>query len=422
MKCINEISKNIINYIFIFTAILFFNLIDTEGKTIIVDKISLYKTIKSALNASKNFDTIIIKQNNYSEGTLIIDKQLTLIGDNFPVLNGEGKNQIIIVKSSNVKITGFIFKNAGVSFLSDNSAIKIDSVSNCIIENNKFINNFFAVYLSKSSRCKIINNQIKSNSTKQTLSGNGIHLWNCRDILIQGNRIEGHRDGIYLEFVKHSQIIKNISKNNLRYGLHFMFSDSCFYKENYFERNKSGVAVMFTKNVLMENNIFMNNWGSASYGILLKEIYDSIILNNTFKKNSCGIYFEACNRIAVQKNNFIENGWAIKLMANSMDNIFKNNNFIENTFDISTNSTHNYNSFKNNFWSKYDGYDLNKDNIGDVPYRPVKLFSFIVVSNPPALILLRSFFIDILDFAEKIIPTITPSDLIDSEPLMKKIL
>jgi len=422
MKCINEISKKVIIWVFTCTAIILFNLIDAEGKTIIVDKNSFYKNIKSALNASKNSDTIIIKQNNYSERTLIIDKQLTLIGDNFPVLNGEGKNQIIIVKSSNVKISGIVFKNSGVSFLSDNSAIKLDSVSNCIIENNQFINNFFAVYLSKSSHCKIINNQIKSNSTKQTMSGNGIHLWNCRDILIERNRIEGHRDGIYLEFVKHSRIIKNISINNLRYGLHFMFSDSCSYKENYFESNKSGVAVMFTKNVLMENNIFINNWGSASYGILLKEIYDSKILNNTFKKNSCGIYFEACNRIEVNKNNFIENGWAIKLMANSMDNIFKNNNFIENTFDISTNSTHNYNSFKNNFWSKYDGYDLNKDNIGDVPYRPVKLFSFIVVNNPPALILLRSFFIDILDFAEKIIPTITPSDLIDSEPLMNKIL
>lgn len=422
MKRINEISKNIIDFIFICIAILFFNLIDAEGKTIIVDKNSFYKTIKSALNASKNFDTIIVRQNIYSEGTIIIDKPITLIGDKFSVIDGEGKNQIIIVKSSNVKISGFTFKNSGVSFLSDNSAIKLDSVSNCIIENNKFINNFFAVYLSKSSRCKIINNQIKSNNTKQTLSGNGIHLWNCRDILIEGNRIEGHRDGIYLEFVKHSQIIKNISRNNLRYGLHFMFSDSCLYKNNLFEINKAGVAVMFTKNILMEYNTFENNWGSASYGILLKEIYDSKIINNTFRKNSCGIYLEACNRIEVQKNNFIENGWAIKLMANSMDNIFKNNNFIENTFDISTNSIHNYNSFKNNFWSKYDGYDLNKDNIGDVPYRPVKLFSFIVVSNPPALILLRSFFVDILDFAEKIIPTITPSDLIDSEPLMKKIL
>lgn len=422
MKCINEISKNIIDFIFICIAILFFNLIDAEGKTIIVDKNSFYKTIKSALNASKNFDIIIVRQNIYSEGTIIIDKPITLIGDKFPVIDGEGKNQIIIIKSSNVKISGFTFKNSGLSFLSDNSAIKLDSISNCIIENNKFINNFFAVYLSKSSRCKIINNQIKSNNTKQTLSGNGIHLWNCRDILIEGNRIEGHRDGIYLEFVKHSQIIKNISRNNLRYGLHFMFSDSCLYKNNLFEMNKAGVAVMFTKNILMEYNTFENNWGSASYGILLKEIYDSKILNNTFKKNSCGIYLEACNRIEVQKNNFIENGWAIKLMANSMDNIFKNNNFIENTFDISTNSIHNYNSFKNNFWSKYDGYDLNKDNIGDVPYRPVKLFSFIVVSNPPALILLRSFFVDILDFAEKIIPTITPSDLIDSEPLMKKIL
>lgn len=415
----NDIKK--IFRTLLLVIILAFKLSNVEAKKLIVDKFSSYKTIESAIITSKNNDTILVKSGIYNVNSLIIDKPLVLIGENFPIVDGNGKNQIIIVKSSFVKIIGFVFKNSGASFLSDNSAIRLDNVNDCLIENNKFYNNFFGIYLAKSNNCSIVRNQIKSFGKKQTFSGNGIHLWNCRNILIQDNTIEGHRDGIYFEFVKHSLIINNISKNNLRYGLHFMFSDSCVYKKNRFELNKAGVAVMFTKNILMEHNTFINNWGSASYGLLLKEIYDSKIVGNVFQRNTCGIYFEACNRNEIEKNNFIENGWALKLMANSMDNVFQKNNFIENTFDVSTNSSYNYNSFKNNYWSKYDGYDLNKDNIGDIPYRPIKLFSFLVVNNPPCLILLRSFFIEILDFAERIIPTITPSELVDSSPLMKRL-
>lgn len=391
------------------------------SKTIIVEKNTPINSIRFALSIAKDGDTVIVKKNIYQEDSICINKKISLIGNNFPVLIGNNKNHTLLINASGVTIKGFVFKNAGVSFLKDNSAIKLENVSECIIQDNKFIDNFFAIYLANVKNCKIINNEINSHNKKQTSSGNGIHLWNCSNILIERNKIEGHRDGIYLEFVKHSQIIKNISKNNLRYGLHFMFSDSCIYKENNFEKNKSGVAVMFTKSVKMESNIFENNWSSASYGILLKEIYDGEIIKNTFRKNTCGIYFESCNRITVKQNNFIENGWAIKLMTNSMDNFFTKNNFIENTFDVSTNSSHNFNSFQNNYWSKYNGYDLNKDNIGDIPYRPVKLFSYIISQNPVALILLRSFIIDILDYAEKIIPTITPINLTDESPSMKRI-
>lgn len=389
-----------------------------QSNVIVVDKNNSYKTIKEAIALAKSNDTIFVKKDFYSEGTIIINKSIFLVGEDFPVIDGNGKNQIVVIKSSGVKIKGFLFQNAGVSFLSDNSAIKLENVSNCVIEGNKFINNFFAVYLSNTHSSRILNNQIFSFGKKQTYSGNGIHLWNCREIIIAGNYVEGHRDGIYLEFVKHSTIQSNISKNNLRYGLHFMFSDSCIYEKNRFEKNRAGVAVMFTKNVLMKNNVFDNNWGSSSYGILLKEISDSKVIGNTFKKNSCALYFEACNRIKVEKNNFLENGWAIKLMANSMDNFFSKNNFIENTFDVSTNSSYNFNTFIENYWSKYKGYDLNKDNLGDIPYRPVKLFSYIITNNPVALILLKSFFIEILDYAENIIPTITPVNLIDEKPLM----
>lgn len=73
-------------------------------------------------------------------------------------------------------------------------------------------------------------------------------------------------------------------------------------------------------------------------------------------------------------------------MANSSDNLFTMNNFVSNTFDVSTNSRQNFSTFSSNYWSKYEGYDLDKNGIGDVPYRPVKLYSVLVEKNEPSLI------------------------------------
>ena len=64
---------------------------------------------------------------------------------------------------------------------------------------------------------------------------------------------------------------------------------------------------------------------------------------------------------------------------------------------------------------------LDKDGIGDVPYRPVKLFSYIVNRTPETIILLRSLFIDIIDFSEKVSPVFTPDNLLDNNPLIKRI-
>ena len=108
-------------------------------------------------------------------------------------------------------------------------------------------------------------------------------------------------------------------------------------------------------------------------------------------------------------------------MANSMDNFFFDNSFVANSFDISTNSRQNFNTFKKNYWAEYDGYDLDKDGYGDVPFRPVTMFSMMIESHPTSLVLLHSLFIDILNIAESIIPAITPEALNDSQPRMRMI-
>lgn len=378
-----------------------------------------YRTISDAVETASAYDTVLVHQGTYAEGNIIIRKPIVLIGQNYPILDGQKKYEIISVRSSHVKIDGFCLKRCGFGTLDDPGAVKVYEAVNVEICNNILEDNFFGIYIQYGKNCKIRNNRIRAYGTAEQQIGNGIHCWKSDSIQVIANEISGHRDGIYFEFVTNSIIWRNNSHNNIRYGLHFMFSNDDSYITNVFSENGAGVAVMFTKGVKMFNNVFENNWGDAAYGLLLKEISDSYIHGNKFLNNTSGIYMEGTNRIEVEKNVFESNGWGMKLQASCMDNIIFSNNFLGNTFDMSTNGTLVLNKFEGNYWDKYEGYDLNKDGRGDVPFHPLSLFAVITENNPSAMLLFRSFIMTLLDRSEKVMPSLTPDNFKDESPLMQ---
>ncbi|WP_324719003.1 nitrous oxide reductase family maturation protein NosD [Salinimicrobium sp. HB62] len=379
-------------------------------------------SVKQAVDLAKSGDTIRIKEGTYKEHEIeILDKSLKIIGENFPVLDAEMKGTAIKIQANDFSIQGLQIKNIGTSHTTDHAAILVSRSTNFSIDNNRLDNIFFGILIERSSKGKITNNRIRSKARSQANSGNGIHMWHSEEIRVERNDIRGVRDGIYLEFANKCDILKNVCKENLRYGLHFMFSDHNSYIENLFENNGAGVAVMYSKFIEMERNHFRKNWGSASYGLLLKEINDATLRHNIFEDNTIAISADNTNRIDYLENDFISNGYAVRIRGACYSNIFKRNNFIANSFDVAYTGNINENEFSRNYWSDYTGYDLNKDGIGDVPYRPVKLFSYLVNTTPEAIILLRSMFIGLLDFSEKVSPVFTPAELVDPQPQLRKI-
>ncbi|AVI52358.1 nitrous oxide reductase family maturation protein NosD [Pukyongia salina] len=371
---------------------------------------------------AREYDTVLVRKGTYKEVNILIDKPLVLKGENYPVIDGELKGEIITITADNVTVDGLFIINVGTSYTVDYAAVRVIKSENFLIQNLVLEKLFFGIYLEKARNGRVYHNNIIGDAEEEYNSGNGIQLWYSNNIEIDQNIITHVRDGIYLEFSDDCTITNNRSSENLRYGLHFMFSNNDLYSHNTFEDNGAGVAVMFSKGIKMYENTFKNNWGAAAYGMLLKEINDSEIKGNTFQQNTVGINIEGSNRVTYSSNDFIGNGWAIKFRGACYTNNFKENNFLYNSFDLSYNSKLNDNKFEGNFWSSYTGYDLDKDGVGDIPYRPVKLFSYVVNRTPEAIILLRSLFVDIIDFSEKVSPVFTPDNLLDIRPRMKQIV
>jgi len=381
-------------------------------------------TLEQAIVAADTHDVIYVQAGDYTVSEVIIEKPLTIDGDSNAWLDGGG-NTILYVHADDVAIKNVSFRNVSTNYVEDKAAIKCNNSDNLIIDNVRIRHSFFGILVEKSKNGRVVNCDVRGDATTDTYlessNGNAIHLWYCKNMLIEDNEVRAHRDGIYFEFVEKSVIQNNWSEANMRYGLHFMFSHENLYKSNTFIKNGSGVAVMYSTKVTMISNQFLDNWGGSAYGLLLKDITDSELNQNVFYNNTIAISADNTMRCRVHNNWFQRNGYGLRIMGSCNDNVFEQNDFVENSFDVTTNASTNYNSFDGNYWEEYTGYDLDKDGIGDVPFRPVKLFTYILSQSPAAIILMRSSFIDLLNLAEKVTPVLTPESLVDLKPSMNPI-
>lgn len=389
------------------------------GRTIPVSDPRVPNAIRSAIANARSGDTIVLFPGHYHETDIPINKPLTILGKGKPIVDGQNKNEIFVVNSDDVQIEGLHVMNGGYSSYNDIAAIRVVNASRVRILRNEIENTYFGIYVQHCTDVTIVANNIHSHAADEINSANGIHCWKSDGLTIFDNTVTGHRDGIYFEFVTGSHVKGNRCFRNVRYGLHFMFSNDDRYEMNLFSDNGAGVAVMFSHRVIMRRNQFLDNWGEAAYGLLLKEIADGDITGNRFERNSTGILMEGTNRMDIKQNQFKANGWAFRIQASCDGNNVTSNNFSANSFDVATNGSLVLNHFSGNYWDKYEGYDLDRNGVGDVPYRPLSIYSMIVERNPAALMLFRSFMVGMLERSEKWMPGITPEAFKDISPSMK---
>ncbi len=379
-----------------------------------------YRSIAAAVAAAPAGATVRVARGTWREPTVIIDRPLTLVGDSGSVLDGEGVRELVVIRGPGVTVRGLTFRNTGFSYHEDRAAVHADSASGCFIDGNRFEATFFAIYLSSTEGCRVRNNVIVGVPGSESATGNAIHSWGSRHLLVEGNRMRGHRDGLYLEFTRHATVRHNVSEENYRYGLHFMYSDSSAYRGNTFRANGSGVAVMYSKMVSMTDNRFADNGGATAHGLLLKEIADVRLEHNTFSRNTTGLLADGADRLYAVGNRFDRNGWAVRLLSSTTAGTFEGNAFSGNSFDVAVNGRVSGATFDGNWWDGYRGWDLDRDGAGDVPHHPVRLFALLVERAQPAMLLQRSLFVRVLDAAERTLPVLTPTHVADARPLMNR--
>ncbi|WP_374724257.1 nitrous oxide reductase family maturation protein NosD [Calidifontibacillus erzurumensis] len=385
-----------------------------------------YKTISAALKKAENGDTIKVYPGNYKE-KLEINKAVSLVSieKHSAVIEGDNNKHIITIKSPNVVINGFKITNSGKNFLDNDAGILIEKSDQTQIVNNLFEDVLFGIYVDSSEGNLIKNNEIYGLKEKKfSERGNGIHFYNSKNNIVEGNTITDVRDGMYFDHTDQT-IVMNNKVTGIRYGLHYMWSNENTFKNNYFSNNVSGAAIMFSKKINLEQNVFENNRGYRAYGMFFQTAEDSVVENNLFFNNSIGIYSDLSRGNIIKKNTIFQNDIGMEILGSNWDDIIYENSFIDNLQQVSVNeikiNDQWYYENRGNYWSNYIGIDMDKDGIGDTEHHSGSAFEFLMYQYPHFRLFVESPTAKMLQTVDKMFPVMERAEIIDLYPLMEDI-
>ena len=382
--------------------------------------------LAQAIAAAAPGETITVDGGVF-HGALHVDRPLTLIGHNWPILDGRNQGTVLNITAPGTTVEGFLIRNSGDSLDQENSGIVVDAMD-VTIAHNRFEDTLFGVYLREAHGSAILNNDIQGKDLAVPRRGDPIRIWYSNDVIVADNRVSQGRDVVL--WYSERLTIRGNDIGHGRYGLHFMYCDDALIEENRLLNNSVGAFLMYSRRMTMQHNTIAMNRGPSGFGLGLKDMDDAIVRQNHFLDNRIGAYLDASPREIdsiglFQENVFAYNDIGIELMPAVSRNQFIANSFVDNQEQValagggSPGANHWTVDGVGNYWSNYAGFDVGGDGYGDIPYTSQRLFEDLMQREPALRLFLYSPATDALDFASRAFPVVRPQPkLQDSSPLM----
>ncbi|MDR2035155.1 MAG: nitrous oxide reductase family maturation protein NosD [Coriobacteriales bacterium] len=382
-----------------------------------------FATISSALDAAQDGDVIRVAPGVYTEN-LLINKAVTLesVERHQAVINGSYTRHVVEARDARVVIKGFTICSSGRNYLDNDAGILIEGASNSEVIDNKLQDVLFGIYVSECENVLLKDNSITGFEEEQfSKRGNGIHFFNTRNNLADGNVITATRDGIYFDQCDKTTV-SNSCVTFVRYGLHYMSSDDNVFRYNYLGHNVSGAAIMFSLNITLDHNVFAENTGPRCFGLFFQLVSDGVIENNLFFKNNIGVYSDLSNRLYFKNNTMMQNDIGMEMLGSNWENVFTDNSFLDNFQQVSVNEirTNDFWSHegRGNYWSDYSGIDTQKDGVGDTAYRSGSAFEYSMYEFPFMRLFSESPTANLLKTVDAMFPVVKRAEIVDEFPLM----
>jgi nitrous oxidase accessory protein len=382
-----------------------------------------HKAIASALAEAAPGDVIRVAGGVY-QGNLVLNRTVTLIGEGRPFLRGSGEGSVVTINAPGCTLQGFRIEHSGASLIDEDSGILLRSGNNRVTS-NELKDVLFGIYFYRANDNLVSSNVVRGRTEIGAGErGAGLHLWDSHRNTIEGNTISGTRDGMYVQNANNA-VIRHNRVSNVRYGLHYMNSDDNVFEDNAFDDNVAGAAIMYSNRIVLRRNRFVHNRGFSSFGILFQDSVGLIAEHNIVSDNAAGLFLEAVRDSVFRGNIVASNDTAVEIFSNSERNEFTQNNFVANLTPIrvigrSTTTRWSVRG-QGNYWSGYDGYDLDGNGVGDVPFHIRNLYERMESNYPRLRLYFDSPAARALVAAERQFPIMRTSTERDEHPLMKPV-
>jgi len=384
--------------------------------------------LQEAINSAKAGSLLELPAGEY-RGNIIIDKPLIISSkDKKAKIIGDGNDTVVKIRSSFVKLENLTILNSGAKHENIDAGISIKKASKVIVKNCDIKDCLFGIDLEGVKNSQILYNYIESKNLSLGLRGDGIRLWYSVDNNISYNHLNLSRDMVI--WYSHGNHITHNKGEWGRYSLHFMYAGKNYVHYNEYNHNSVGIFFMYSQDSIATHNIVKNSLGNTGLGIGLKDCSNFTIKDNLVIYCARGLYidrspFQPDQRNLIKDNRIIYNSIGVYFHSLSIDNdivgnIFKGN--IDDVFDDDQVSLHSVkNHWEGNYWDSYEGFDRDKDGIGDIPHTLFYYADRMWMLNPNVKFFYASPVISIMNFLAKIAPLSEPLKLLeDKKPLMKE--
>jgi nitrous oxidase accessory protein len=381
-----------------------------------------YESLQKLIDKTKSGETLIPPAGIYS-GPITLEVPITIDGQNKVTIDAGGKGSVVYIDTNGVQLRNLHLTNSGDSHNDIDACVQVRGDFN-IVKDSILDNCLFGVDLQQSNFNIIRRNKISSKPYDLGLRGDSIRLWYSMNNKVTYNEIKDSRDTVV--WYSRDNLIAHNSASGGRYALHFMYSKFNKVENNHYQNNSVGIFLMYSDDVEVRNNYISHANGATGMGIGFKETSNVTVEDNDILYCAVGMYLDVSpyqpdttNRIFRNKMYF--NGIGMAFHNDWTGNIIKDNVFKGNLSQISVHgaTTAKRNVWEGNHWDDYEGFDLDKDSIGDTPYELYAYADRLWMDVPYAQFFKSSPILEVLDFLERLAPFTEPSLVLrDKKPLM----
>jgi nitrous oxidase accessory protein len=374
--------------------------------------------LQALVDAAGDGATVDVAAGEY-RGDLVLDHPVRLVGHGRPRLVGSGAGSVVRVRAPDVVVEGFDIDGRGGGDLGRDSAGVHVAAPRAIVRDCHIDGSLFGIYLRAADGARVARNLIRGIRDKSPgEKGSGIHVWNTTGFIVVDNEIVDTRDGFYIQSSSRGYIRGNRA-HDLRYGLHYMYSDDNVFEDNLFENTAAATVLMYSRHITFRRNRLLHNRGYASVGILFKACDDSLAEDNLVADNARGIFLEGSYRDTFRRNVVADSDTAIVLYDSCGGVGFEGNSFVANLTSLTLVGRRTDTRFDGNYWSDNDEPDLDGDGVSDRPYVLGNLFDHFRGNLTAADLLAQSLAAAALARAERSFPVLEPIRAVDHAPLVR---
>ncbi|HMA14425.1 MAG TPA: nitrous oxide reductase family maturation protein NosD [Kiloniellaceae bacterium] len=385
-----------------------------------VREIAPGEPLQAAVEAAQPGDVLRLLPGEHA-GPLVIDRELALVGEAGAAVVGPGKGSVITLTVPGVRIEGLTIRGSGTDLPAmDSGILATRKAPQAVIRGNRFEGNLFGVYLHGAAGSRVEGNvMVGRRDLRLSEAGNGVSIWNAPGAAVVGNDVRYGRDGIFVT-TSRDVLFQDNRFADLRFAIHYMYTQDSRVIGNRSERNHVGWAIMFSDRLEIRDNVSL---GDRDHGLMLNAANESSITGNLVRDGGekCVFIYNA-NKNDITGNRFEGCPIGIHFTAGSERNRVAGNAFIGNRTQVKYVGTRHMEwsaEGRGNFWSDHPGFDLDGDGVADTAYRPNDVMDEILWTLPQAKVLLNSPAVDAIRWAQARFPALYPGGVVDSAPLMR---